>query len=157
MLNHNEITNLVQKTFVGSDTANFMCPVILVKFKRWQRYQNRYELTRIIRSIRMSHNDDVPQWEPNIIKSKHGHESTLDCSVFDEISADRTLSFIAQRASKMKKYKVDPWPCFDWYFWFVIVAHHYCDSFGALERYSHLAAWIRATEHEIKHVKEMLL
>ena len=43
----------------------------------------------------MGYNDDGLESEHKNTKSKHAHESTLYCFVFDELAADRELSFRA--------------------------------------------------------------
>ncbi len=43
----------------------------------------------------MGHNNGETQRGQNTIKSKHGHDTTLYCSVLGELSADRKLGYRA--------------------------------------------------------------
>ena len=54
---------------------------------------------------RMSYNDDAPEWETEKYESKHDHEPTLYCSVFDELGTDRKpyISAFSRRQARQKR------------------------------------------------------
>ena len=85
----------------------------------------------------MTYNDDKLQRDTRKRESKHGHGTTLYCSVFNVLGVDRKLRFraIDRRQARQKWSNTRSIHGHVWFgiFRFLIVAHHYCGSFDALE------------------------